>query len=318
MDTPRRSTCPKPQTLATLQRWGLVLCAGLLLLATLGVVCQPLACRGVSGEGDGDGDIFKPVFTLDKPLSLQGMGGTVLRSVDFELADGASQGGSGWYVVDLAIQADFGSSAAVGSRNYISVATNGRTAAQIEFTADRVGLEPTVRWSTYELFTGPAEGIVFGESVTLRFRNYMQIAGVRPGVNRLELQLEQPAGVVVSSVRLLKGSGVSVGVLGPPHVTLDVSPSRIRAHVGDALSLRYVLANEGFPARDVGLVASVSARGVAATESPSRFLGWVAGRDEGTMSFLAVVPGEYTLTVEARGATGGAAASTVDVVVDAR
>jgi len=260
-------------------------------------------------------DPFEPVFTLEEPLSVRGMGGVSLNTVSFRLPPRARQGTAGWYVLDLSLQAMVDPSVGMGARNYVSVDTNGRTAAQIKFTTDEVAGQPAVRWSTYELFTGSASGIVFSESVMLPFRNYLQIKGVRPGTNDFTLRLEQPAGVVVASARLLRGSGVYYGKLGPSHLRLGAFASSARVRVGDILSIRYYVANDGFPARDVGLIASTSGKGLAATGATSRFLGWVPDEDEGVMSFVALAPGRYDVVIEARSETGGVHMETINVDV---
>jgi len=202
------------------------------------------------------------------------------------------------------------------ARNYVSVDTNGRTAAQIKLIGDEVAGQAVTRWSTYEMFTGSASGVVFGDSIILHFRNYLQIRGIQPGTNSFTLRLEQPVGVVVPSVRLLPGSGVHRGQLGPSNLAVEVSAPSTRLHVGEMLLPHYRVANRGFPARNVSLVAVSSEPGLLATEPVSRFLPWISRDDEGLMSFVAIAPGRYTVIVEARSDTGATARDAVDVRVD--
>lgn len=279
-------------------------------------VILPLAARANGPAPEGEADPFRPIFTLEEPLSVAGMGGTSLNTVNFQLPHNASQGTGKWYIVNLILQARLNPSAGPGARNYVSVDTNGRTAAQIKFAVDEVAGYPAVRWTTYELFTGSARGIVLGESVTLSFRNYLQVEGVRSGTNDFTLRLEQATGVVVASARLLSGSGVYQGELGPSYVTLDVSPAPRGLRVGDMLSVRYRVANQGFPARDVGLSVMLARPGIAATGPASRFLAWVTDEEEGLMSFVVLTAGRHTLTMEARSETAGFAIETINVDVD--
>ena len=262
---------------------------------------------------EGNTDPFNPIFELTQPLSVSGLGGTVLNSVNFQLPDDASQGADDWYILNLTLEANVGPAAGPGAHNYVSVDTNGYTAAQIKFAPDMVAGQPAIRWSTFELFTGSASGVVLGRSVNISFRNYLQIRGVRPGTNDLTLRLEQPVGVVVSSVRLLPGSGVYWGEFGPSSLTLDVDSSQTHVEVGDMLSLRYRVSSHGFPVRDAGIAAITSDPGLVSTGPTSRFFEWL-GTEEGRISFVALAPGKYTVTVEAGSETTFATATTnIDV-----
>ncbi len=315
MDMLRRSTYHEVEQPSICHAMRLALCASLILSFVAAALVVSPSVHGSTSAREGAADLFTPVFMLEEPLGARGLGGTVLNTVNFQLPDDARQGIGSWYIVNLVLKADLDPSASSHARNYVSVDTNGRTAAQIKLIDDVVAGRAGTRWSTYEMFTGWASGVVFGDSIILHFRNYLQIQGVRPGTNNFTLRLEQPVGAVVSSVQLLPGSGVYRGELGPSNLAVDASASVTRLHVGEMLSLQYRVTNGGFPARNVGVVAASSEPGLPATEPASRFLPWVSRDDEGPISFVALAPGRYTVIVEARSDTGGSA-DAVEVRVD--
>ena len=260
-------------------------------------------------------DNYIPLFSLTQPLSVSGLGGITSDSVRFQLPSSAGQGVDGWYILELTLRVDLDPMAGLDARNYVSVDTNGRTAAQIKFERDVVAGQSAVRWSTTELFTGSSRGIAFGTSLTISYSNYLQVEGVRPGENVLTLKLEQPQGIVVRSVTLETGSNVSKGRLGPPRLTIDVNSYPRRVKVGRVFTVRYRVTDEGYPAKDVGVTATTSGMGLLAAGPASHFYGWLSGEDQGKMTFVAIAAGKHVLNMQARGATGGVAQKRVEIDV---
>lgn len=279
---------------------------------------KPSSLPANKGNPNKPTDPFRSVYTLDRPLVVDGPRRVVLDTVEFQLPADAKQGSFGkagdWYILDVILQIDLKPSDSLNVHNYVSVLTDGQAAAQIEFESYTAGTTPAVRWSTLELFKGSASGIVLGRSVTLHFSNYLQTTGVRPGTNALSLQLEQPREAIVQSARLLPGSRIARGSLAPPALKLGATASPGHLHVGETASLRYQISSQGFPARDVSVMVIPSGVGIVPVDMPSRFLGWVAQKER-TIRFLALAPGSYQIAVQVLGRTGGAASVKVPLEV---
>ena len=86
--------------------------------------------------------------------------------------------------------------------------TNGRTSAQVEYTVRRVGAALRVRETSVDIVNGQLEKVFRGRTSEVRFRNYLQIAGVRGGENELRLRLEQSGRTRVERVEVFSDSGV--------------------------------------------------------------------------------------------------------------
>ena len=301
---------------------GLVLCASL----TLAFMYSP-GCAGSSIEGARRAewpvaDPYGTVFRLDRTLVVYGAGEHTQRSVNFRLSKDAKQAAPGWYIVDALLRVEMSRSVSGRAVGEVDLGSDGRSAGIISFLPDTFGRQSGLWWVTNELFTGFGDGVVLGKSITLHFRNYLQIRGVRPGTNTLNLDLWQFRGNVIRSAQLPSGTRIGYGSLGPAALDVDTSVSDGKVRVGDTLTLHYRITNHGFPARDVGVVVGSSNPGMIQISSPSRFLGWISEK-EGTAEFEALAPGRYRLMVRVEGATGtggsgiGSAIRTVPIEVTA-
>jgi len=254
-----------------------------------------------------DGGSFRPAFTLDAPLRVDHGAGHDRASAIFRLPPDAAQGPTSWYVLSVTVALELQPAAPVGSRSYVSVQTNGFAAGQIALVADRVGELPVVRWSSLDLFGGAVEGIVVGRTLTLPFRNYLQIQGVRHDENELALVVEHLGDIaVVSAAQLLPGSGIAAGPLAPPALRLEAAPPDRRIRFGDAFTLEYRVTSRGYPTREISIGARVPGAGLAALEPPDQFIDWVGGAEAvRTLHLRALRPGRHELILTARGVTGG-------------
>ncbi len=208
-------------------------CAGFALAA----IATALTLRLIEASGEGR---FGPVYETPRTVAVQGrsLNRLIRDTVYFRLPEDAGQGVDAWYSLDVDLEMSLDPSASPEARSYVSVLTDVRAAAQIEFRTVRVGGERYVRWSTGELFTGDSSGLTSGRMLRLRFRNFLQRIGVRPGMNALTLQLEHYNGVVVTSARMLRGSKIVRGVLGPPRLGVAAEASPSQASVGEVVLLR--------------------------------------------------------------------------------
>lgn len=85
---------------------------------------------------------------------------------------------------------------------------NGRTSAQVEYTVRRAGGAPRVRETSVDIVNGQLEKVFRGRTSEVRFRNYLQISGVRGGENQLRLRLERSGRTRVERVEVFGDSGV--------------------------------------------------------------------------------------------------------------
>lgn len=182
-------------------------------------------------------------------LSLQGN----LRGpppVIFNLPSGATQGPSGWYLIHLQGEIEFSSGTGSGAA-YVTASTNGRAGAQIKFEISSE-TPSSVKWSSVDLVNGRVETVALRPFVQFSMSNYLQSAGIQPGLNTLAFDLETSGGVEVEELTILSGSGVEYTPMAPPHLELTLELFDGRIGLGDQFSIKYLLANTGGrPVRNV-------------------------------------------------------------------
>jgi len=271
--------------------------------------------RSVHADTHLDGvarDPYRRIFVLKHSMALREEGGrmgsrfgarVLAGAVAIRLPENASEPSRGWYVLNAAVRLTLNRPFQRTGSIELEFLTDGHSAGYIEVHQENIDGQPAVRWAQYELLTGGTSGIAVGSSVTLHFRNYLQYAGVHPGVNVLGVQAWQFGAGGVRSAKLLSGSWVGYGILGPPKLQATVAARRERVHVGDALPLHYSIRNRGFPGRDVGMAVGTSGIGITVTSTPSRLWGWII-RADGTIWLRALAPGKYRVSLVVGGATG--------------
>jgi hypothetical protein len=264
---------------------------------------------------------FRPIFTLDQPLLAGDAGDATPSTARFRLPKSARQGEPLWYILDVTIEVDFNSLAPPGAFSYVSVLTDGHAAAMVGFSREIINGQAAVRWNTRDLLTGSTQGLLFDQSMNLHIANYLQRRGVQPGDNELSLRVEHlSGGAAVSTARLLPGSEIAVGPLGPPALRLQGAVSTNRVRVGDTLTLDYRVTSQGYPAAGVGVRIDTSAPGLINITAPHQVLEWVGGVEKGRQAQLqGMTPGHYEIRVRAQGQTGGTQQLMIPVeVVDAQ
>lgn len=260
---------------------------------------------------------FETAFALERPLTIETDRGALRNSIEYELPEDAAQGERDWYILDLLVEVTRERSIPRGARSTLTVFTSGYAAAQMQFKRDTVGGQPAVWWGTQELFTGGASGSFIGETATFRYKNYLQISGVRPGLNLLTLSLRAVDGGVVRLARLLPGSRIARGPAGPPSLKLEASVLPQQIEAGGIIELRYVVSSRGIPAQDVELWASVDSKSIAAIDRTKKSFGQVS-LQRGTIRFRALAAGRYRLSVTAEGRTGEVDAKSLVVEVGSK
>jgi hypothetical protein len=252
-------------------------------------------------------------------LSRLGAGRVILRApgevqaARFRLPSGAKQGDGRWYLLRLRFALTFAADTPEGIA-YVSASTNGRAAAQIKARA----LPGAVEWSSVGLIDGRVERRTRGRRIEVDFRNYLQLSGVRPGLNTLSVRLERVGPVRVERLEVFPDSGIERTRLAPARVELRPRLPDGAVRVGDEFELGYALRNTGDrPARNV-VVGIELPRGALAVLGPrvERFPE-LAGTAAGSFRLRALARGRFRIALTARSSANRPAAL-IDVPVGAR
>jgi hypothetical protein len=211
--------------------------AGVLLAAASSSATRPRLVNAVGSW---------PLSRLGSPdLVFALKGRREQRSVPYLLPRGARQGPARWYLLHLHFRITFPKRTAPGFV-FVSGLTNGRAAALFDFHV----LKPTggvsrIRWQTVDYIHGKSGGSTSGRSIEIRFTNYLQDRGVRPGKNLLTVQLERYTKTRAATLRVFRDSGISVTPLSPARLVLAVDRDVAKVHVGDRFAVGYTLRNTG-------------------------------------------------------------------------
>ena len=80
----------------------------------------------------------------------------------------------------------------------------------------------------------------------MRYANYLQNSGVRPGSNELDFQVGQYGSARVAELRVFDDSGIEFTSLSPAEVRLTVERTPAgTVHVGQRFVVRFALRNRG-------------------------------------------------------------------------
>ncbi|MGH3033222.1 MAG: hypothetical protein ACRDON_01530 [Gaiellaceae bacterium] len=231
-------------------------------------------------------------------------------SVAYRLPAGAEQGEPDWYLVRLHLRLALDPRSGNGLA-YVSALTNGRAAAQVKLETRRgaAGLETT--WSTVGLLEGRVERTTSARTIGVRFRNYLQLAGVRPGRNVLTFQLERYGVVQLRSLRILPDSGIEVSPLSPARVRLELTLPEGEVAAGDRFTVRYRLTNAGDrAAQDVVVLPSFPEGVLRVVGARERRYEALRGGDRaaGAFTFEALTAGRFQVALAVRSSANRPAA----------
>jgi hypothetical protein len=239
-------------------------------------------------------------------------------SVAYRLPAGAKQGAPDWYLVRLDLRLVLDPTSGNGLA-YVSALTNGRAAAQVKLETRRgaAGLETT--WSTVGLLDGRVERTTSARTIEVRFRNYLQLAGVKPGRNLLTFQLERYGDVKLRSVRILPDSGIEVSPLSPARVRLEVRLPEGEVAAGDRFTVRYRLTNAGDrAAHDVVVLPTFPESALRVVGAPERRHEVLRSGQQtsGALTFEALAAGRFEVALAVRSSANRPAAL-IDIPVRA-
>lgn len=135
--------------------------------------------------------------------------------VKYALAKSARQGGELWYTIVLSAMVRFPNSQS--EKAILSATTDGATAAQVVLESDG----RSVTASTLGYVSGRRFERSNGMSAHIAFENYLQLQGVRPGINLLEIAVETIRGSAPDTVRILPETGIRVTRIDPYELHIE-------------------------------------------------------------------------------------------------
>ena len=186
------------------------------------------------------------------PAVLAGRARPATLRMGFELPSGAAQGPKRWYVVRLRYRLRFARDSGRGFA-WVTSATNGRTAAQIEYTTSRRQGRLGVRRTTVDLIHGQRERPGRSARDAVAYMNYLQYEGVRPGPNTWTIRLEQAGAARVERLEVLGDTAIVETTRTPHPLTLTAALDGDRPRAGERFTVKAILAAR--PGRSVGDVA---------------------------------------------------------------
>jgi hypothetical protein len=226
----------------------------------------------------------------------------------YRLPRGAQQGARDWYLVRLNFRARLGRRSGAGLA-YVSALTNGRAAAQIKLEVARVRGRLHTTWSGVGLVDGRVERTTTGRTLDVRFANYLQLAGVRPGRNQLVFQYERYGNARFDRLRIIRDSGIEVSPLSPARLRLTVRLPSATVAVGDTFTVPFRLTNDGDrAAKEVVVTPQFAADALRLVGAPTRRFPLLPRSAEGAFRFKALAPGAYDVVLGVRSSTNRPAA----------
>jgi hypothetical protein len=169
----------------------------------------------------------------------------------FALPPHSRQGNAGWYVVRLHFRLAL-PALRPGAHVQVRAETDGAPSAELDFRVRRRGFVELVR-TDVGVITGTRVVRSLGRTQEVRFANYLQDAGVRPGTNTLTLSVSRNALARGVSVRFRPDTGLGRIHGSPARVSARV-PAVVRLPLGRRTPLVVALRNSG------GAAASVDVR----------------------------------------------------------
>jgi hypothetical protein len=288
--------------MGTLNVGRLAIAAGLLVCGVVGA--------GASGAARGQGKMSVPaatnVFVLPRAVSAawhRSSGSSVTGRIRFRVpkADGGSVP---WYRIQGRLRVELVNTGREASRAETDIGVNGRAGVEVNWISGRLGRLEGAWWGSDNLLDGFVFGSIWTKVTVLPFGDYLPFRTVHPGWNELYLRVFNFRGALLGHATLLPGTSVVYSRLAPAQLRISVRVQSPSVRLGETFGVHYVLADEGMPASNVGMMISISNEGVVLMGSPTVFVGDVIRRRSGDIRFLALVPGTYRIAVSAQGSSG--------------
>lgn len=225
-------------------------------------------------------------------------------SIDYILPENATQGPENWYVIHLNFLIEFNEQSEDG-RCYVSALTNDYSCAQIEFETKRVDNSLIIDWNTVDVLNGDIAYSTSSLSMNVSFSNYLQISGVKPGLNILTFKLEQYEGVEVGNLRVFDDSGIEYTPLSLPNLVMDVDLPESSVEVGDTFTIRFVVQNTGdLPAKEVVVRVLYPEQTLELIGEASYSVQSLGTSIEGCFEFRALTEGQHEVIIDVQTKSG--------------
>ena len=153
------------------------------------------------------------------------------------------QGNPLWYLlkVDLAISGVDG-----GGELWVVAGPNGLGSNYFRIVGRRgPSCRSKLSWFTEDLLVGARSGAVCGRRLKLSSTNVLPIRGVRPGVNKLAINVRRFGSIRWDALRVLPSSGLTVSRRGPGKLHFESTKLPDGVTVGDEFVVPIVLRNVG-------------------------------------------------------------------------
>jgi len=225
---------------------------------------------------------------LHAPVRITAPGTRVVAR--YGLGAGTRQGAPLWYTIRLHVAFRF---SRTPGECVVSAATNGMTGAQVIVrTGRRAAVVSSLGW-----IQGRRRARVTAPTAHLDFRNYLQLQGVRPGLNTFTVTEDVLRGRCFESVSLLPDSGVGATSVRPDELRLLVPSAPVVAVAGRRTRLRFAVARRGGRPDGGFDVAVTLPPGVTAAGGRTRHLDRIGRLASGSFDLVATRPGRYVLSL---------------------
>jgi hypothetical protein len=161
----------------------------------------------------------------------------------FRLPSSAKQEPHLWWI--LRLRADLRvTRGARPSTLYLTGYTNGRASVQVKVDVPARGHTP-IKWEAYGLLDGLVDRSTAGSVLHLDVRNYLQLAGVRPGTNTFGVGIEELVRErAFKDAEILPTTEILGGQAAPAKLRFGARPPAVVAK-GSRLTAQFVLRNVG-------------------------------------------------------------------------
>jgi hypothetical protein len=149
------------------------------------------------------------------------------------------------------------------------------------------------RWKTLNYIRGGTVEWTTGRSIEVRFVNYLQFRGVRPGLNTFTIKLERSRGVDVESFEVLPDSGLILTGTGPAQLEVSLDKDRYSVNLGDEFDVGYTIWNRGDRPALAVEIAPEHPKTLSLVGRSSRRRNVLRESMSGAFRFRAVTPGFY-------------------------
>lgn len=222
-------------------------------------------------------------------------------TIRLRLPPHAHEGGTTWYVLHLHYRAFVAAPSKTGRASIIAAAINDVGCAYIRF---RPLSSKTTEIVEDGLIGGVTRRVVHDRVVTGWFENYLPVAGVHGGANRLDLIVAQQTGEVLSKVAFLPNSFIGRTTHAPGVLRLSTAVEPVTPVSGRTLRVKVTVTNIGGRMQhvvNVGITGRTNILRIPGSER--RGLGAVGPGKRKTVVFhlRALKRGDAILTVVAAG-----------------